>query len=54
MTVWPEQHVALVAAQRQAEARVHNRAARLRRVRRLEERAAAASRRARQLRLAIQ
>lgn len=54
MTVWPEQHVALIAAQRQAEARAHNRAARVRRLRRLDQRAATASRRALLLRLAIQ
>jgi hypothetical protein len=54
MNVWPEQLTALVAAERQAEAQAHNRAARLRAVRRLERRAASATRRAQVLRLALQ
>jgi hypothetical protein len=54
MNVSPEQVAALVAAERQAEARRHNRAARLRAVRRLDQRAASASHRARLVRLALQ
>jgi hypothetical protein len=47
VTVSPEQLVAAVAAERQHEARVRNRQARLRSARRLQLRAEAASRRAR-------
>ncbi len=54
MNVSPEQLTSLLAAERQAEARVHARAARLRTARRLDERAARATRRARLARLAIQ
>jgi hypothetical protein len=52
--VQPEQHIALLATERQAEARAHNRAARLRTLRRLERRAESATRRARLVRLALQ
>jgi hypothetical protein len=54
MIVQPELMASLVAAERQAEARAQNRAARLASVRRLERRAAVASRQARLVRLAIQ
>lgn len=54
MNAMPELQMALLAAERQAEARAHNRAARLRAVRRLERRAEVATRRARLVRLAIQ
>jgi len=52
--VWPEMTMALLAAERQVEARVHTRAARLHTARRLDERAARATSRARLARLAIQ
>ena len=54
MNVSPEQLTSVLAAERQAEARQYARAARLRSVRRLDERAAAATRRARLARLAVQ
>ena len=54
MNVLPEQYAALVAAERQAEAAAHNRAARLRAARRLERRAETATRRAFLARLAVQ
>lgn len=54
MNVSPEQLTALVSTDRLAEARAHNRHARLRTARRLEQRAAAATRRARLARLAVQ
>ena len=54
MIVLPEQLAAVVAAERQAAARAHNRAARVAAVRRLERRAEAADRQARLVRLALQ
>ncbi|HVM26711.1 MAG TPA: hypothetical protein VM433_03455 [Mycobacteriales bacterium] len=53
MTVVPELLAAALAAERQAEAAAHNRAARLRAVRRYERRAEEAGRRARLVRLAL-
>ncbi len=54
MILLPEQYVALVAAERLAEATAHNRAARLHAARRLQRRAETATRRASLARLAIQ
>ena len=50
----PEQYLVLLTTQRQAELAAQNRATRLRTVRRLERRAATATRRATLARLAIQ
>ena len=53
MSAWPEQYSALLAAERQAQAAAHNRAARLRTARRLQRRAETATRRAQLARLAV-
>jgi hypothetical protein len=52
--VMPEQHAALLAAERQREAARHNAAARLAVARRLQRRAETATRRAHLARLALQ
>lgn len=54
MNVMPEQHAALVAAERQREAARHNAAARVLAARRLQRRAETATRRAYLARLALQ
>ena len=53
MSAWPEHDSALLAAERQAQAAAHNRAARLRTARRLQRRAETAARRAQLARLAV-